>query len=101
MHDPPFAVLTPKDAGHAQRVRHSFAASYLAVVSLDLDDVCQLSSCVFGNAFESEHFALAQLGCSALQCFGDLLPALCRRSEWIGKRDVVTPGIQPLLRLRV
>src|ERR1043166_1142483 len=31
----------------------------------------------------------------------DLLPAACGRPKWIGKRDVVAPRIQPLLRLRI
>jgi hypothetical protein len=75
MHDPPFSVLTPKDGSHGQRVQRGFAAPDLAVVSLDLDDICKLGRCVFGNALESEYFALAQLGCGALQRFRDLRPA--------------------------
>jgi hypothetical protein len=43
MHDPPFSVLTPKDGSHAQRVRRGFAAPDLAVVSLDLDDICEIA----------------------------------------------------------
>ena len=79
MHDPPFSVLATEYRGHAQCVRRGFSGSYLAVVPLDLDDLCKLSRCVFGNAFEGERLAIVQLRGGSVQRFRDLLPAARRR----------------------
>jgi hypothetical protein len=66
MHDAPFAVLAPEHCGLPQRVRRGCAAPDLGVVSLDLDDLCELRRCAFRDAFKGDDLALAQLRGGAL-----------------------------------
>src|SRR5437868_1048086 len=100
MQELPDVVLQSIHAGHAKRdIAQIRAPAHLRYEALDLQRVREIWSDEPLYRLEAGRMPISEVGCGAVECFDDLIPAVRDPAEGIRQGDLLTIRVERLVRL--